>query len=136
MQDIVALTPEQLDIANAYLEFGTAKDTAEQLGLSESVVINLLERKDVSDYITGVYLDRGYRNRQKLGDVMDKIIESKLREAEESEMYSSKDLLEILKLAHQMRLDEIKLQQGNAPTVQIANIGGNYSQLMEKLLPR
>ena len=130
----IALTPEALDIANAYLEYGSAKDTAEQLGIPEYQVVQLLERKDVKDYITGVYLDRGYRNRHKLGDVLDRMINSKLEEAEESGIYTSKDLLELLQFAHKMRMDELK-NDNTGPTVNIANFGqGNYGQLMEKLL--
>lgn len=130
----VALTPESLDIANAYLMYGTAKDTADQLGLPEYQVMQLLERQDVKDYITGVYLDRGYRNRSKIGEALDKMIESKLMEAEESGIYTSKDLLELLQFAHKMRMDEIK-NDSSGPTVNIANFGqGNYGTLMEKLL--
>lgn len=134
--EIVALTPECLDIANAYLTFGSAKETAAQLQVPEYQVIQLLERKDVRDYLTGVYMDRGYRNRNKLGQVIDKLIDSKLEEAEESGIYTSKDLLELLQFAHKMRMDELKAEAGNAsPTVNIANFGqGNYGQLMEKLL--
>lgn len=130
----IALTPEALDIANAYLQYGSAQDTAEQLGIPEYQVVQLLERKDVKDYITGVYLDRGYRNRHKLGDVLDRMIDSKLEEAEESGIYTSKDLLELLQFAHKMRMDELK-NDNTGPTVNIANFGqGNYGQLMEKLL--
>lgn len=130
----IALTPEALDIANAYLTYGSAKDTAEQLGIPEYQVVQLLERKDVKDYITGVYLDRGYRNRHKLGEVLDKMIDSKLEEAAESGIYTSKDLLELLQFAHKMRMDEIK-NESTGPTVNIANFGqGNYGQLMERLL--
>jgi len=130
----IALTPEALDIANAYLQYGSAQDTAEQLGIPEYQVVQLLERKDVKDYITGVYLDRGYRNRHKLGDVLDRMINSKLEEAEESGIYTSKDLLELLQFAHKMRMDELK-NDNTGPTVNIANFGqGNYGQLMEKLL--
>lgn len=93
---IVALSPESLDIANAYLEYGSAKDTAEQLMIPESQVIELLDRKDVRDYLNGVYLDRGYRNRNRLGSVLDKMIDAKLEEAEESGIYTSKDLLDLL----------------------------------------
>lgn len=132
----IALTPECLDIANAYLTYGSAKDTAEQLGIPEYQVVQLLERKDVKDYITGVYLDRGYRNKHKIGEVLDRMIQSKLEEAEESGMYTSRDLLELLKFAHQMRMDEIKNDQ-TGPTVNIANFGqGNYGQLMERLLDK
>lgn len=130
----IALTPEALDIANAYLTYGSAKDTAEQLGIPEYQVVQLLERKDVKDYITGVYLDRGYRNRHKLGEVLDRMIDSKLEEAAESGIYTSKDLLELLQFAHKMRMDEIK-NESIGPTVNIANFGqGNYGQLMERLL--
>jgi len=132
----IALTPECLDIANAYLTYGSAKDTAEQLGIQEYQVVQFLERKDVKDYITGVYLDRGYRNKHKIGEALDRMIQSKLEEAEESGIYTSKDLLELLKFAHQMRIDEIKNDQ-TGPTVNIANFGqGNYGQLMERLLDK
>jgi hypothetical protein len=130
----IALRPEELDIAAAYLEYGSAKDTAEQLGIPEYQVVQLLERKDVKDYITGVYLDRGYRNRHKLAGVLDQMIDSKLEEAAESGIYTSKDLLELLQFAHKMRMDELK-NDNTGPTVNIANFGqGNYGQLMEKLL--
>jgi hypothetical protein len=136
MSNHVALTPEALDIANAYLTYGSAKDTAEQLQIPEYQVVQLLERKDVKDYITGIYLDRGYRNKHKIGEVLDRMIQSKLEEAEESGIYTSKDLLELLKFAHQMRVDEIKNDQ-TGPTVNIANFGqGNYGQLMERLLDK
>ena len=136
MSNHVALTPEALDIANAYLTYGSAKDTAEQLQIPEYQVVQLLERKDVKDYITGIYLDRGYRNKHKIGEVLDRMIQSKLEEAEESGIYTCKDLLELLKFAHQMRVDEIKNDQ-TGPTVNIANFGqGNYGQLMERLLDK
>ena len=132
----IALRPEELDIATAYLQYGSAQDTAEQLGIPEYQVVQLLERKDVKDYITGVYLDRGYRNRHKLAGVLDQMIDSKLEEAAESGMYTSKDLLELLQFAHKMRMDEIK-NDNTGPTVNIANFGqGNYGQLMEKLLDK
>lgn len=131
--ELIALTPESLDIANAYLEYGSAKDVSEQLGIQEYVVIQILERQDVRDYLNGVYLDRGYRNRDKIGKIIDKMIDSKLEEAEETEVYSNKDLLEILQFAHKVRQDEMGRTSG--PTVQIANFGqGNYGQLMDRLL--
>lgn len=132
----IALRPEDIDIANSYLTYGSAKDTADQLGLPEYQIVQILERQDVRDYITGVYLDRGYRNRNKIGQLLDKMIDAKLEEAEESGLYTSKDLFELLQFAHKMRMDELKNGQVNAgPTVNIANFGeGNYGQLMERLL--
>ena len=79
----------------------------------------------------------GYRNKSKLAAVFDRIIESKLEEAAESGVYSSKDLAEILMMVHKMRMDEIKAQASpkieNQTNVQI-NGEGNYGKLMEKLL--
>jgi hypothetical protein len=130
----IALTPEALDIVNAYLTYGSAKETAEQLQVPEYEVVRLLERNDVKDYITGVYLDRGYRNKHRLGEVLDRMIDAKLEEAEESGIYTSKDLFDLLQFAHKMRIDELK-NENTGPTVNIANFGqGNYGQLMEKLL--
>jgi hypothetical protein len=79
---------------------------------------------------------------------MDEMIKSKLDEAQETGMYSNKDLADLLQQAHKMRMDEIKAQadlekinQTNIKSqtnVQI-NEGipfgqGNYGKLMEKLL--
>lgn len=132
----IALQPEDLDIANAYLTYGSAKETAEQLQIPEYQIVKILERSEVKEYINGIYLDRGYRNKNKIGQVLDQMIDSKLEEALESGIYTSKDLLELLQFAHKIRMDELKQEAGNTgPTVNIANFGqGNYGQLMEKLL--
>jgi len=76
------------------------------------------------------------------------MIQSKLEEAQESGVYSSKDLADLLQMAHKMRMDEIKAQTEldkvsssnikNQTNVQI-NEGvpfgqGNYGKLMDKLL--
>lgn len=135
-QQHIALQPEDLDIANAYLTYGSAKETAEQLQIPEYQIVKILERSEVKEYINGIYLDRGYRNKNKIGQVLDQMIDSKLEEAIESGIYTSKDLLELLQFAHKIRMDELKQEAGNTgPTVNIANFGqGNYGQLMEKLL--
>ena len=81
-----------------------------------------------------------------LGD--EKIFAAKLEEAEESGVYSSKDLADLLQMAHKMRMDEIKAQADlakaesgnikNQTNVQINEAvpfgQGNYGKLMEKLL--
>jgi hypothetical protein len=134
---LTKISPEGFDIANAYLELGTAEEVAQQLQLPLHEVVATLRRKDVKDYLDGIYLDMGYRNRDKMGALLDKIIDAKIAEAEETGVYTSKDLLEILALQHKMRMDELKLQkeQGPAQVTQIANFGeGNYGRLMEKLL--
>ena len=112
------LAPEGFDIANAYLELGSAEEVARTLQLPLHTVTETLATKTVKDYLDGVYLDMGYRNRNKLGALMDKIIESKLEEAEETGVYTSKDLLSIIELAHKMRMEEINYKK-NLKLVQI-----------------
>jgi hypothetical protein len=134
---LTKLAPEGFEIANAYLEYGTVEEVANQLQLPQHEVAATLIRKDVKDYLDGVYLDMGYRNRNKLGALLDRMIDAKIEEAEESGVYTKKDLLELITLAHKMRMDEISINQ--KPTigtqVQIAQFGeGNYGKLMEKLM--
>jgi len=131
-------SPEWLIVANTYLEQGTVDGVCSTLGLPAYQVTEILAKKDVRSYLDNIYLDMGYRNKSKLAAVFDRIIESKLEEAAESGVYSSKDLAEILMMVHKMRMDEIKAQSTtpkieNQTNVQI-NGEGNYGKLMEKLL--
>ena len=137
-------SPEGVEIANAYLTTGSIALTAERCYISEDKVSELLDKPEVKRYIDAVYLDTGYRNKFKLGGLIDKIIESKLEEAEESEVYTNKDLLDVMMLAHKMRMDEIAAVAKadsitNQTNVQINAEGsvfgtGNYGKLMEKLI--
>lgn len=137
-QELIVPAPEWLEVANSYLITRSAQTTADNLAIPLHTVIECLARKDVRDYLNQIYLDTGYRNRDRLGQVLDKMIDAKLEEAEETGIYTSKDLLEIIALVHKMRMEELK----NAPVeikqqtnVQINDASGtNYSKLMETLL--
>ena len=134
-QEIAKIGPEVYDIANLYLELGSVKEVAKSSELPQYEIVEILRRPDIKAYLDGVYLDLGYRNRTKLAKLMDKIIDSKLEEAEETEMYTDKDLVDLIQLQHKMRIDEIKLEYRDGPTVNIANFAdGNYGKLMEKLM--
>ena len=139
-QDVVKISAEGFDIANAFLQYGSVENTAEQLDLPRHEVVKVLQTQEVKRYLDGVYLDQGYRNRDKIGALLDKMIESKIEEAEESGIYTSKDLLELLQTAHKMRMEEIKIakEAGNVPgvAVQVNNTFGdsNYGRLMDKLI--
>ena len=65
---------------------------------------------EVKKYIDTVYLDMGYRNKNNIATVLDEMIQSKLEEAQESGVYSNKDLADLLQISHRMRMDEIKAQ--------------------------
>lgn len=138
MSTITKITPEGFDIANGFLMYGSVEDTAEQLEVPRHEVVRVLSTPEVRRYLDGVYLDRGYRNRDKIGQAFDRIIEAKLKEAEDSEIYSSKDLADLLMMQHKMRMDEIKASKEAGPgvAVQVNQIGGggeNYNALMGKL---
>ena len=129
------------------MQYGSIPTVSTRLGLGEAQISEILNRREVKQYIDTVYLDTGYRNRFKLADTLDTLIEKKMEEAEESEIYTSKDLADLLQMAHKMRMDELKAQAElekakatnikNQTNVQI-NDGafgtGNYGKLMSKLL--
>jgi molybdenum cofactor biosynthesis enzyme len=144
MSKAIAISPEGLDVANKYLEIGSIDATAKAMCISPDKVVDLLNKTEVKRYVDSVYLDMGYRNRNKIAEIMGEMIESKLEEARDSEIYSSKDLADLLQMQHKMRMDEIKVQNDannqnikNQTNVQINDAGfgvGNYGKLMEKLL--
>jgi hypothetical protein len=142
------MSPEGLEIANAYLELGNIQAVCIRLNLDENTIQEYLGKREIKAYVDQVYLDTGYRNRFKLASTLDDIIERKLDEAEESQIYTNKDIADLLGMAHKMRMDEIKamaeLEKAkasnikNQTNVQINSelpFGqGNYGKLMEKLL--
>ena len=147
-KELTTISPEGLEIANSYLQFGNIRGVCDYLQVPETVVVEQLNKREVKKYIDTVYLDMGYRNKNNIGSLLDNMIASKLEEAQESGVYSSKDLADLLQMAHKMRIDEIKAQTDlqkaengnikNQTNVQINEqvpFGqGNYGKLMEKLL--
>lgn len=140
MNEIV-IAPEWLAIANIYLERGSIEAVAHALNIPQYQVTETLGKREVRAYLDNVYLDLGYRNRSTIAAAMDKIIEQKMNEMEESEMGSSKDIAELLMMAHKMRMDEIKAQTQAGDSikqqtnVQINNPGGaNYGAFLQKLM--
>jgi|TARA_Y100000310_G_C20352004_1_gene654811 molybdenum cofactor biosynthesis enzyme len=147
-KEITTISPEGLEVANFYLQFGNIRAVVEHLGVSENKVVDLLNKREVKKYIDTVYLDMGYRNKNNIAAVLDEMIQSKLEEASETGVYSSKDLADLLQMAHKMRMDEIKAQteiekssysglksQTNVQINEGVPFGqGNYGKLMEKLL--
>jgi len=144
---VTKMSPEGLEIANSYLELGNIQAVCIRMKLDENTVQEYLAKREIKAYIDQVYLDTGYRNRFKLANTLDDIIERKLEESEESQIYTNKDMADLLMMAHKMRMDEIKamaeLEKAktsnvkNQTNVQINELPfgqGNYGKLMEKLL--
>lgn len=146
-KELTRISPEGLEIANAYLTLGNIKGVCEELGVPQELVTDWLGRREVKKYIDTVYHDQGYRNRNNIASLLDEMIASKLEEAQESEHYTSKDLAELLTMAHKFRMDELKLENdrekikiGTQTNVQINDgTGGilgqsNYGKLVENLV--
>ena len=76
------------------------------------------------------------------------LIEKKLEESDETQIYTNKDMADLLQMAHKMRMEEIKAQtemeKAKAQTVKTQvniqdNSGlpfgqGNYGELIKKLM--
>lgn len=136
-----AIPPEFLLVANTYLKFGDLEVVSDQLNMAKHLIVDILEKPEIKRYIDGVFLHQGYMNRNTIVEMMEEIITSKLEEAKESGMYSKKDLADLIKMAHDMRIQEIKVADKGPRTqtnVQINDSNvfgeGNYGKLMEKLL--
>lgn len=138
--DLVKIAPENLEVANAYLSTGSAIVAANQLGVTPDKVYEIIGKPEVEKYMNSVYLDQGYRNRFRLAELLDEVMEKKLEEARETDVYSSKDLVDIIALAHKITEDHRKESKATTQirqqNVQINSpFGeGNYGKLMEKLL--
>lgn len=144
---LIPISPEGLEIAKVYLETQDIQLTAKRLGIDQLQVTQYLEKSEVKNYVDQVYLNAGYRNRFRLAEVMDQIIERKLGELSDADIGSSKDILEILQFAHKLRMDEMaaaaKLEAARQNSVKSqTNIqinqspygDTNYGKLLDQLL--
>ena len=147
MNEIVPISPESLEIVQTYLKCGSIDDTANILGIHGTQVSQYLAKPEVKRYLDNIYLEAGYRNRDKIASALDTIIEKKLEELQEADLGSTKDIAELLMMAHKIRMDELKAMtdyekaKSSSPKVQ-TNVqinetpfgSGNYGALLEKLL--
>jgi hypothetical protein len=145
--ETVRISPEALEVANAYLQLNDARAVAQELDLDPETVANILARREVKTYIDSVFFDSGYNNRFLMRRAMDALIKQKFSELEESQTGSTKDIAELLQMSHKMSMDLLdreialaKAQQSTAPQKQV-NVqinegldGSKYSQLVQKLI--
>ena len=150
-RELTTISPEGIEVANAYIIIRNIEGVSKELGISEYKVAEILNTRSVKKYIDAIYFDTGFRNRNNIASLLDEMIASKIEEAQESGIYTNKDLADLLLIAHKMRMDEIKAfaeqekitNIKNQTNVQINDAGiwgqGNYGKLMEtiygKVLP-
>jgi len=146
LEEGVKISPEALAVVNNYLETNDISATSNMLGMPRERVINYLNKKEVKRYIDTVFLEQGYFNRSKIAAAMTDIIEKKLEELEEAEMSSTKDIADLLQMAHKMRMDELKAIQADQKSETVIKnqtnvqqnfsndqFGQNYTSLIDKL---
>lgn len=145
-EETYRMSPEALVVANKYLETNDVQATSNILNVPREKITNILNKSEVKRYIDTIFLEQGYLNRGKIAQAMSEIIEKKLEELEEAEMSSTKDIADLLALAHKMRMDEMKIMQtGEKATTVIKSqkniqnnfpgeqFGTNYTGLVDKL---
>ena len=68
-KELTTISPEGLEVANCYLQFGNIRAVVESLGVAENKVVELLNKREVKKYIDTVYLDMGYRNKNNIASL-------------------------------------------------------------------
>lgn len=133
------ISPEALEVANCYMTTLSIAATAKALDLPPEEITSYVNKKEVQQYINTIFLDQGYMNKFKLQSTLDNIIEKKLEEMEESELYSNKDIADLILLAHKMRMEELKhiREMDNKIGKQInvqQNNYSNHNDLIERII--
>lgn len=132
------LNPEALEFVETYLSCLDVDQTANVLGINRETAVDLLKQKEVQRFMDTVFMEQGYMNRFKLSSILEKVIESKLEEAEETGIYSGKDLIDILTLVHKIQMDHAKVHREQAPSkqtnVQVNNYGDNLGNLIDRIV--
>lgn len=132
------LNPEALEFVEVYLQNLDLDQTANSLGIPRETAVELIKQKEVQRFMDTIFMEQGYMNRFKLSGILEKVIESKLEEAEESGVYTGKDLIDVITLLHKMQMDHAKIQRDSAPAkqtnVQVNNYGDNLGSLIDRIV--
>lgn len=145
--EALAIAPEQLEVANAYLQLHDLTKVSEELDISREIVAEILSKREVKAYIDSVFMNLGFNNRFQMRNLMDTIIKKKLEELDQADVGSNKDIIEILTLSHKMSIEHMdkeiqleKIRSGSnrvQTNIQINNDGlqqTRYGSLLEKLM--
>ena len=135
---IFKLNPEVLDFVQNYLSCLNIDEAASMQGISREEAVACLNNKEVKRFMNTIFMEQGYMNRFKLVGLLETVIQSKLEEAEETGVYTGKDLVDILTLMHKIQMDHHKAESAKVAetqnNVQVNNYGDNLSGLIEKIV--
>jgi hypothetical protein len=143
--ETLRISPEGLEVANAYLQLQDLQKVATELDMPVDMVTTMLARREVKTYIDNVFMNVGFNNQFKLRSAMDALIGQKFQELQEAGVGSGKDIADLLALSHKMTIETLDRQIAleklksesvkNQVNVQVNEFGsGAYGNLMEKLL--
>jgi hypothetical protein len=149
--EALQISPENLEIANCFLELQDSQQVADALDVPVDFVTRVLARSEIKSYVNQVFYEVGFNNRFKMRDLMDTLIKKKLADMSESETGSNKDILDIIALSHKMTMEQMdreialeKLRQTNqsAAVKNQVNVqindgigdGTKYGALISKLI--
>ncbi len=124
------LDPVILGIANEHIRGQSHQEIADVFGVSQDRVAQVLDRREVKQYVDQVYLSQGYLNRFKRLELINQVIQKKVEDAILGEDLTKKDLLEWLRLLQDM--DKTARPQQKGPTVAVQV--NNYDSLMRDLM--
>lgn len=139
------ISPQGLLIADTYLQNGQdAKKTALILQADEQEVRRILRTPEVRSYTNAIFMETGFRNRNRMFGVLDEIINRKLEEMEETGTTTEADILELMVKYHGMKMAEMKMEKelheikhtSNVKNVQVNNVingDSNYNKLIADL---
>lgn len=146
--EVLAISPENLEVANCFLELQDSKKVADALDIPLDMVTRILARAEIKAYINQVFYEVGFNNRFRMRNLMDTLIKKKLQDMEEAEVGSNKDIVDLIALSHKMSMEQLdkeiqleKIRAGNNVKTQ-TNIqindgvgdGSKYGALISKLL--
>lgn len=147
--EILEISPENLEIANCFLELQDSQKVADVLDVPVDMVTRILARSEIKAYVNQVFFEVGFNNRFRMRDLMDTLIKKKLQDMSASDTGSNKDILDIIALSHKMSMELLdkelqleKLRQGNPGIKSQVNVqindglgdGTKYGALINKLL--
>ena len=143
--ETLRISPEGLEVANAYLQLQDLQKVATELDMPVDMVTTMLAKREVKTYIDNVFMNVGFNNQFKLRSAMDALIGQKFQELQEAGVGSGKDIADLLALSHKMTIETLDRQIAleklksesvkNQVNVQVNEFGsGAYGNLMEKLL--
>lgn len=125
------LDPVILGVANSHLEGQNLQEISEYYNIPVDLISQILDKKEVKSYVDNVFLNQGYMSRLKRIDLINKVVNAKMQEALETDIFTKKDLLDWMKLLNDME-KEVRPKERSGPAVAVQI--NTYENLMKDLM--